>query len=225
MKKLQPDFMVYIDAQAWAKFRYWVELAGDDEVSALGLVDEIHENGATTGLIVSEIFLLDQIVDGSETTLDDKAVADLMIELAKKDVNNSRLKGWIHSHAGMKVFWSTTDDECCEKLANGSYSLSIVTNLHGDILTRIDVYNPCHIVLDKVPTQIYYPQPEELRDSLETEFTLKVKKAELPFKPKDKLIPVKSLETMDELELAFNQGYINMYEYEQLSGKSIFDDF
>jgi hypothetical protein len=225
MKQSQPDLMVFIDAQAWARFQYFIELAQNDEVSGLGLVDEIKSDGTLSGLLITEIFLLEQEVNGSETTLKDKAVADLMIELVKRDINNSRLKCWIHSHAGMKTFWSTTDDDCCEKLANGDYSISIVTNQLGDILTRIDVYHPCHMVLDKVLTRIFYAQPEEEKELLKAEFEAKVKRIKPVFKVKDKLIPVKDFESEDELERAFEQGYINMYEYEQLSGRSIFDDF
>jgi len=79
-------------------------VANLDEVSALGLIDEIKNNGMTTGLIVSEIYLVEQTVNGAETTLDDKAVASLMIQLAAEDVDGSRLKCWIHSHSDMKVF-------------------------------------------------------------------------------------------------------------------------
>ena len=48
MKQLQPEFAVYIDAKAWAKFQYWVNIAGNDEVSALGLVDEVKDNDKIT---------------------------------------------------------------------------------------------------------------------------------------------------------------------------------
>ena len=58
MKQLQPEFTVHIDAEACAKFQYWVKLATEDEVSALGLVDEISDNGKITGLRRTELFNL-----------------------------------------------------------------------------------------------------------------------------------------------------------------------
>ncbi len=225
MKKSQPDFTVHIDAKAWAKFQYWVELAGEEEVSALGLVDEIMDNGNIAGLIVTDIYLVEQTVSAADTTLNDKAVANLMIQLATEGIDGSQLKCWIHSHAGMKVFWSTTDDECCAMLANGSYSVSIVTNLRGDILARLDVYKPCHIALDNVPTQIYCPCSKERQEEYKAEFDAKVKRTNRLFKPKDCLVPVADFNSEEELETAFEQGYINMHEYEQLAGRSIFDDF
>ena len=224
MKQLQPEFTVHIDAKAWAKFQYWVRLANQDEVSALGLIDEVKNNSRTTGLIVSEIYLVEQTVNGAETTLDDKAVANLMIQLATEGIDGSRLKCWIHSHAGMKTFWSTTDDDCCVMLANGSYSVSIVTNIRGDILTRLDVYHPCHLILDKVSTQIHYQCSKELEELYTTEFEAKVKRTGIVLKKNDRFVPTMDFTCEEELELAFEQGTINMEEYQQLSGHSIFDD-
>ncbi|MCD6162970.1 MAG: hypothetical protein J7K40_11240 [candidate division Zixibacteria bacterium] len=220
----QPEFTVHIDANAWAKFQHWVGLANQDEVSALGLIDEVKNNGRTTGLFVSEIYLVEQTVNGAETTLDDKAVANLMIQLATEEIDGSRLKCWIHSHAGMTAFWSTTDDECCAILANGSYSVSIVTNIRGDILTRLDVYHPCHLILDKVLTQIHYPCSKELEELYTAEFEAKVNKTGIVVKKNDRFVPTMDFTCEEELELAFEQGTINMEEYQQLSGYSIFDD-
>ena len=148
-----------------------------------------------------------------------------MIQLAAEGIDGSRLKCWLHSHAGMKAFWSTTDDECCAMLANGSYSVSIVTNIRGDILTRLDVYHPCHITLDKVPTHIHYQCSKELEELYTAEFESKVKRTGMVVKQKDRFVPIPDFNSEEELERAFEQGYINMHEYEQLSGHSIFDDY
>ena len=224
MKQSQPELTVQINVEAWAKFQYWVKLAGKDEVSALGLVDEIKDNGKITGLLVSEIYLVEQSVNGAETTLDDKAVANLMIQLATEGIDGSRLKCWIHSHAYMRAFWSSIDDNCCAMLANDSYSLSIVTNLQGDILTRIDVYHPFHMTVDKVPTRIRYQCSREMEELYTAEFEAKVKRTDVIFKRKNKFIPTMDFTCEEELEMAFEQGYINMFEYEELTGQTLFDD-
>jgi hypothetical protein len=148
--------MILIDNRAYTKLRHFIELSTHDEISFLGLIDEIKDGQQISALLVSDIYLLDQTVTPIETTLANKAVTDLMIELATAGIDVSRLKCWFHSHADMKVFWSTTDDDCCSTLANGSYSVSIVTNARGDLLSRIDVYQPCHMTLDKVTTRIHY---------------------------------------------------------------------
>ena len=175
MKQLL-DIAVFIDGEAWAKLGHWVKLAGQDEVSCLGLIDEVKKEGRITALLVSEIYLLDQKVSGADVELDDKAVANLMIQLATEGIDTSKLKCWIHSHSSMKTFWSSIDEECCSMLANDSYSLSIVTNLRGDLLTRIDIYNPFRVTLNKVPTQINCTCSKELEELYSAEFEAKVKR-------------------------------------------------
>jgi hypothetical protein len=215
--KQPPEIKVLIDSKAWTKLRHWVTLAGENEVSCLGLIDEIRDKDKLEALLVSDIYLVEQIVNSAETTLDDKAVANLMIQLSGEGIDVLRLKCWIHSHSTMRVFWSSTDDECCQLLANGSYSVSIVTNLSGDLLTRIDVYNPVHMTLDKVPTQVHCPCSTEIAEMYTAEFKTKVKAIE---PVRDRFIP----SDLADLDKAFEQGYINIYEYEQMSGIPIFDD-
>jgi hypothetical protein len=147
-----------------------------------------------------------------------------MIELASTSIEVSRLKCWIHSHADMKVFWSVTDDDCCATLANGSYSVSIVTNSRGDLLSRIDVYQPCHMTLDKVVTRIHYPLSSEMSELYTTEFQSKAKRNQpLPLS-KGRIKAALTLDDQDELEQALDQGYINIYEYQELAGLEVFDD-
>ena len=224
MKQLL-DIAVFIDGEAWAKMRHWVKLAGNDEVSCLGLIDEIKDNDRIIALIVSEIYLLEQTVSGGDTELDDKAVANLMIQLAADGIDTSRLRCWIHSHAGMKTFWSSTDEECCSQLANNSYSVSIVTNLRGNLLTRIDIYNPFRVTLNKVPTQIHCACSKELEELYTAEFEAKVKRWTKISKFPKRFQPTVNFQSEEELEKAFEEGSINMYEYEELSGQPLFDDY
>jgi hypothetical protein len=220
----QSEFTILIDAKAYAKLRHWIKLASPDEVSCLGLVEEIRQDNRIASLLVTDIFLVEQIVNHAETTLDDKAVADLLIQLSSQGIDISSLKCWIHSHANLKVFWSETDDQCCSVLANGTYSVSIVTNARGDILARIDVYNPCHMTLDKVPTQVHYPIPDEMREFYAAEFQAKVKTSKPVAWTKTGKKGALSPANQDELEEALDQGYINIYEYQELAGFSVFDD-
>ena len=98
MKQPMSEIVVFIEAAVWAKLRHWIRLAGDDEVSCLGLIDEIKDDDRIVALIVSEIYLLEQTVSGADTEFEDKAVANLMIQLATERIDTSGLKCWIHSH-------------------------------------------------------------------------------------------------------------------------------
>jgi len=224
MKQPMFEITVLIEAAAWARLRHWVNLAGNDEVSCLGLIEEIKDCDRITALLVSDIYLLEQEVSGADTELEDKAVANLMIHLATEGVDTSRLKCWIHSHSTMKTFWSGTDEECCSQLINDSYSVSIVTNLRGDILTRIDIYNPFRVTLNAIPTRIHCTCSKELEELYTVEFEAKVKRWTKTVKFPKRFQPTADFESEEDLEKAFEQGLINMCEYQELSGYSIFDD-
>ncbi len=224
MKQLL-DIGIFIDGEVWAKLRHWVKLAGQDEVSCLGLIDEVKNEGRITALLVSEIYLLEQTVSGADTELEDKSVANLMIQLATEGIDTSKLKCWLHSHANMRVFWSSTDEECCSLLANDSYSVSIVTNLRGDLLTRIDIYNPFRVTLNNVPTQIHCTCSKELEELYSAEFEAKVKRWTKISKFPKRFQPTEDFKSEEELEEAFEEGSINMYEYQELFDQPLFEDF
>jgi len=165
---------VLINERAYQKIRNWVTLASG-EVSGLGLVSEQKdEKGNIKQLIVNDVFLLKQECSGTETLLDDASVGQFLIELVQQNIDTSKVKLWWHSHADMNVFWSQTDEQCVLGLANSSYMISIVTNKKKDILTRIDVYQPFHITLNKVETAIQHPDDLELLEFCKKEFMAKV---------------------------------------------------
>ena len=82
MKQPETEFMILVDGKAYAKLRHFIELSNNDEISFLGLIEEIKDGTQIRALLVSDIFLLNQTVTEVETTLSNKAVADLMIDLS-----------------------------------------------------------------------------------------------------------------------------------------------
>ena len=57
------------------------------------------------------------------------------------------------SHADMPTFWSGTDEACVKDLGGtqGEYFISLVTNRKGEVLVRLDVYQPFKMTMDKLP--------------------------------------------------------------------------
>ena len=205
-----------IHANAWSKIKNWVKLASPDEVSALGLIDELRDdNNSIIGFLISEVFLLDQTCNVVETSIDDEAVSKLMVDLSDNGHDLSKLKCWIHSHGKMGVFWSKTDDECCQQLSNNSYTVSIVTNLKGEILCRLDIYNPVHVTIDEIPVQIYYPEEDSLSEWCKEEFERKVKKEPLVVRNTKRKGKVTEFGTLDEIEEAYEKGEITFEDYYQ----------
>jgi hypothetical protein len=166
---------VLVDAEAMAKFWNWVDIA-KGEVSCLGIVEEITdaETGSITALIVTDFLLVKQRCSADETTMDPAAVAELMTSLESQGIDSRKLRCWAHSHGSMSVFWSGTDDECINGLANGEYLLSLVVNKKRDVQMRIDMFHPAHLYLTDIVWEVRYPMIDGLAEQCLQEFKAKV---------------------------------------------------
>ena len=114
---------------------------------------------------------------GAGTEIDQAAVAQLMLE----GIDPGKLRCWIHSHADMQVFWSKTDDECIQGLANGEWLLSLVVNKLHESMMRIDQFHPTQIYLEDVIWEVHCPIDPELEARCKAEFKKKVRESE--FRP------------------------------------------
>jgi len=161
------DIRIQIDSTAWAKILLWTDMA-KGEFSALGLVEELDSI-----LRVTEVFLLEQQCDCAGTEIDQAAVSQLMLE----GVDPGKLRCWIHSHADMEVFWSKTDDENIQGLANGEWLLSLVVNKNHESMMRIDQFHPTQIYLEDVIWEVHYPLDAELESQCKAEFKKKVRES------------------------------------------------
>lgn len=165
---------VLMGITAQQKMKHWINIARG-EVSGLGAVEEIrNDRGIITGFIIDEIYLLKQQSGSADTILDDEAVGQFLFEMAKSGGDTSKIKLWWHSHGDLGVFWSTTDEANIQRLANSSYMISIVGNKDRKSLTRIDLYQPFHVTLQDICTELYYPSEPELEVFCKKEFVAKV---------------------------------------------------
>jgi hypothetical protein len=83
------------------------------EVSLLGIVGR---DGSM--FTVSEFFLVPQKGAHSHTETDPAAIGELIEKLMMdgRSDDAKKLRCWGHSHPGMDVFWSHTDDDNCTRL-------------------------------------------------------------------------------------------------------------
>lgn len=139
---------LYLLPDVEERIRHYTDLA-HGEVSALGLVEEFEG-----GFLVTDLFLPRQQCSAASTRLKDEAVATLLLELDRSGRDPSLLRFWFHSHGNLGVFWSDTDNQCIEDLANGDYLLSLVVNKRGDALARLDIYKPARVTVDQIPVSV-----------------------------------------------------------------------
>lgn len=152
---------VEIEAEAWECVRQWTHLA-EGEFSCLGTVDD--------DLYIPDVHLLEQECTDTGTELDPDAVTHLLMNVDEPE----NVRCWIHSHADMQCFWSQTDVDCIEGLANESFLISIVVNKDGDYRCRIDIFQPVPITIDQVPVVVRVRSPKLAADC-KREFDRKVR--------------------------------------------------
>lgn len=148
------------------------------EISGLGMVERVDGD-----LRITDIFILEQEVTSGNTTLNNKDLAKKTIDIINAGGDPSKMKLWWHSHTNGGMFWSTTDDRCCEAYDNDQWLLSIVINCKKELRCRLDVYNPIRITLDYMPVVVEEPVSNlsELEEQCKTEMKEKVKEPATSF--------------------------------------------
>jgi hypothetical protein len=131
-------------ADTYARLRLYVELC-PLEIGGLG---EVRPDGK--GLLVTELFLLDQRVSASETELQPEALLRLLHRCPEEGRDPAALRLWWHSHAEHGVEWSDTDEATIRGFAGDSL-VSLVTNKAGDLLCRYDTWRSQGSTVDGIP--------------------------------------------------------------------------
>jgi len=137
-------------AEAYARFRLYVELCP----SEIGGLAEVRSDG--DGLLVTDLFLLNQRVSPSETELEAEAVLRLLHRCVEEGRDPAALRLWWHSHGEHEVEWSDTDEATIDGFGADSL-VSLVTNKAGDVLCRCDTWVPRRSTVDGIPVL----QPDE----------------------------------------------------------------
>ena len=147
------DFEIYIKQRCWEKMFGWCR-AANSEVSGLGLVSL--KNGKLT---VKEVFLLKQTCTAAHTELDKGAIGELQYRLKKRNIPQTELRFWWHTHYNFQAFWSGTDDENARTMfgPKAEWGLSMVINQSGEYRCRLDVMHPFGFTMDDLTVFAHNP--------------------------------------------------------------------
>jgi len=148
------------------------------------------QDGTLTALRVTDLYLIDQTCSESDTELDPASVSQLMIDIE----DPGKLKCWVHSHGTMDCFWSSTDNECIEGLANGEYLLSLVVNKKHQALMRLDQFHPTHMYISDIAFEVHYPVDKDLKKQYTAEFKQKVKESVFLMPPSKGILTYEELQ-------------------------------
>jgi proteasome lid subunit RPN8/RPN11 len=137
------DLKVILTREAFAQLFGYV-YATEMEVSCLG--DVVQEGSVFK---ITKFYLLKQAGSPAHTEMLPEAVAELA-ESIHKTGETCQLRAWAHSHPGMGLFWSQTDEATCRTLVS-DYLISLVVGKGFSVRCRIDLSGPIALTLDHVP--------------------------------------------------------------------------
>ena len=141
------------------------------EICCLGTVKQQGER-----FRIERFYLVGQTGSSGHTELDQEALAALVEELlAQGKLEEARsLRCWAHSHPGMGLFWSKTDEDTCKRLVT-DYLVSLVVSDGFAIRCRVDVGGPVPFAIDQVPVLVEVPVEASSLEQYAAEVREKVK--------------------------------------------------
>ena len=142
------------------------------EIGGLGTMVQDGE-----GLLITDLFLLDQRASVSDTALDPEALFEFLGGLLAQEADVAGVRVWWHSHAEMDVVWSATD---CETIGNlpGDFWVALLVNRRGEIACRLDAFTPQRRTWELPLVEVLdedLRDREELQRSIEGEILEKVR--------------------------------------------------
>lgn len=166
MPNLFPD--VYITTPALNKLKTYYKYA-EKEISGLGscFVD------TNSNLIVEDVILFEQESSSSETELNADILAKWDYLIRKEDGDPTAFRLWWHKHP--ITGWSSVDEKNIEGMNNGEWLLSIVKQSNGQLLARLDLYEPFRVTMDGLTVLELREEDEALDAQIKAEVAEKVK--------------------------------------------------
>lgn len=164
-----------IPSSVFKRLRAYV-LAVPTEISFLGKV--LKQNNHN--IILEDIFLLPQVVGGAHTVLDKESLGQFYDAIMQKGEDPSPWRAWIHSHADMQAFYSTTDENTIESFdlerPDDNWFLSIVVNRAGTLIPRIDIFSPYRTTIMNIEWDVVFDQ-KDIEENIQKEIKEKVVKS------------------------------------------------
>jgi len=142
-------------------------------ISVLNVLSQEYDTevaGYLVGSIVNgNIHLEDILIPEQDTSQTSVSInPQQMLQLRREYPDKcSRIIGHWHSHHSMGCFWSKTDEENMEQIADPRKLFVFIVSSKGKHLIRIEMREPIHISLDKVGYEIYSEKLTAVRQKVD----------------------------------------------------------
>lgn len=172
---------LHIPIQIWQRIRYYIDACTPREVTGIGTITRIDSRT----LRVTKVFLPNQCSNAGYCECDDEALNGIIFNLVEDNpARAGDLRFRWHSHANGQCFWSATDQEDINNWQS-DWVVNLVSNVKGDILARLDMFEPFRIANIPLEVIIDLPESEDLRRECFAEAQQKVRAIpEPPILPK-----------------------------------------
>jgi len=168
---------IRISLEAYKKIMIYTELA-EKEVLGFLEIEEIEIGKEERYLLIKDVHLPEQTVTAGSCTPIEGAESKLLLELEKKGIDSSKIRGWWHKHPIST--WSSIDNNTFEEWQKTrNYVVGLFTeDDNKKLVARVDL-NIWGIKtsIDNINVEIDIPIEEELRRECKRELQRKIKEA------------------------------------------------
>ena len=162
-----PQYRILFTAEAARIFWYLIDKA-PGEISMLA---SVVKNGLVFRITEIHFKGLKQRNTSASTEILPQAIDKFIVDREMAGLDNSALRGSLHSHGLLQVFWSSIDDTNIERFEYCPWLVSVVVNKNKNVLGRIDIFNPLRMTIDHVQVGIEQEEfPKELQSELDTNY-------------------------------------------------------
>lgn len=164
----QPYLIVPIHVQQ--KLRAYATTIPNTEVSGFGLI-ELDEDQPEEIVYLTDVMLVKHKSNATLAKVDENDIAALMFELKQQGVDTSMLRVQWHSHVG-NAYFSQTDMQAND-VPTGEWMIHMVVNRYGDIVARMDMYQPFRLGLPMEVLKVSLPINDDLQAQCDEEVRAK----------------------------------------------------
>lgn len=113
-------------------------------------------------IIIDDIYIPPQIVQGAHTDIDVEGLDALMAHAASLGQTVDEWRLWWHSHANMGAFASGQDEQTLFQQAEwfDSWAIGLTVNTKGERFAWINTHLPFRMMMKDLPVGVYYPMPD-----------------------------------------------------------------
>jgi len=154
----------------------FAQIATQDCQTEIVMIGESEQQNGT--IVITKLHIFEQEVSGVHCEPSQEAIGRYMTKMMQSNENPSKLNVVWHSHGSMGTFWSPVDEANIENHRKKGYWIYVESNHKGEIICRVDFYEPMRLALVDIPLHIIIPRDPEIEKTCHADIKNNVKAAQ-----------------------------------------------